>query len=391
MAPRTELVSSAVTFLRDPSVASSPLEKRLEFLKSKNLTQEEIDLALSQASGAPPQSPSANQSYYPPPQQYQQPPPGYYPPPYGSQQWPPPPPQEPPKRDWRDLFILATTITGASYTLYLLANRYIKPLIAPPTPPQLQQDKESIDEQFTRAFALLDTLTEDTATLKSAEEARTKRLDTAIADIEVILSDLKAAKQRQEDDARRMEAEMKNIRDSLPRSIENVKDASERQLKDLSTELSSLKSLMLNRMPSQSTQSYGSPMPARIPQNTYHPTNRTNSSTGAVPTTQTQTQTQPQSQTQSESIPAPTPGAASNPTGVNNASTIPAFAAPTPSGSSSGPSNAAAPKPSTMNLGYGAGKVSIPAWQLAAQNKKDEAASAPVSDGADAVAALQAS
>lgn len=393
MAPRTELVTSAVTFLRDPSVASSPLEKRLEFLKSKNLTQEEIDIALSQASGASPQSPPTNQPYYPPPQQYQQPPPGYYPPPYGSQ-WPPAPPQEPPKRDWRDLFILATTMTGASYTLYVLANRYIKPLIAPPTPPQLQQDKESIDEQFTRAFALLDTLTEDTATLKAAEEARTKRLDTAISDIETVLSDLKAAKQRQEDDARRMEAEMKNIRDSLPRSIDNVKDGSERQLKDLSSELASLKSLMLNRMPSASTPSYQSPsLPNRIPASTYHPANRPNSNTN-VPT-QSQPQPQPQTQPTEASIPNATPGISSNPTGVNGPSTMPAFATPaTGSTGSASAASVASSKPGTMNLGYGsAGKVSIPAWQLAAQNKKDEAASASgtMTDGADAVAALQAS
>lgn len=385
MAPRTELVTSAVTFLRDPSVASSPLEKRLEFLKSKNLTQEEIDLAISQAGGVSPQGSSTNQPYYPPPQQYQQPPPGYYPPPYGSQ-WPPAPPQEPPKRDWRDLFILATTITGASYTLYLLANRYIKPLIAPPTPPQLQQDKESIDEQFTRAFALLDTLTEDTATLKAAEEARTKRLDTAIADIETILTDLKAAKQRQEDDARRMEAEMKNIRESLPRSIDNVKEGSERQLKDLSGELASLKSLMLNRMPSSSAPSYGPPsgMPARMPASTYHPPNRANSNTN-IPT---------QSQS-TEPLATPTPGISSNPTGVNNASTMPAFATPSSSsGNATNTPNVNSPKPGTMNLGYGsAGKVSIPAWQLAAQSKKDEAANASgtMTDGADAVAALQAS
>lgn len=174
MAPRQELVASAVNFLQDPAVASAAVEKRIEFLQSKNLTQEEIDLALSQSSGAPPPPPNApNQAYYPP-QQYQTPPPGYgYPPPYG--QWPQQPPPEPPKRDWRDYFIMATVVGGASYGLYVLANRYIRPLIAPPTPPQLEQDKAAIDEQFSKAFALLDTLSEDTTKLKDAEEERTKK------------------------------------------------------------------------------------------------------------------------------------------------------------------------------------------------------------------------
>lgn len=385
MAPRTDLVSSAVNFLRDPSVASSPLEKRLEFLKSKNLTQEEIDLALSQASGAG-SPPPVNQPYYPPPQQYQQqPPPGYYPPPYG-QQWHHSAPPEPPKRDWRDFFILATTITSASYGLYLLANRYIKPLIAPPTPPQLEQDKASIDEQFTRAFALLDTLTEDTTALKNAEEERTKRLDGAIQNIETILSDIKAAKQRQDNDARRMEVEMKTLRDSLPRSLENVKDASDRQLKDLSNELSSLKSLMLNRMPTSSTYSPG--VSARAPASTYFPPNRANTPAAAT--------------TPATNTADPAPGSSGNVTGVNGAGTLPSFAVPGGSGSSANTTNATGTKSSTINPGYGAGKVSIPAWQLAAQNKKDKeealstsvAATTPAvaaADGADAVAALQAS
>ena len=39
---REDLVSSALTFLSDPNVQVSPLTKRLSFLESKGLTQEEI-------------------------------------------------------------------------------------------------------------------------------------------------------------------------------------------------------------------------------------------------------------------------------------------------------------------------------------------------------------
>lgn len=90
------------TVLQDPSVASSPIEKRVAFLQSKNLTQEEVDLALSRvgedpaaaaaaaaaATGAAPSSqsyPSQQVAYRPPPQSPQ----GYGYPPYG--QWQPPP------------------------------------------------------------------------------------------------------------------------------------------------------------------------------------------------------------------------------------------------------------------------------------------------------------
>ncbi|KAJ9663971.1 peroxisomal membrane protein pex14 [Neophaeococcomyces mojaviensis] len=383
MAPRHDLVSSAVTFLQDPSVASSPVEKRIEFLRSKNLTPEEIDLALSQSSGEAPPPTSTNQAYYPPPQQYRPPPQGYAYPPYG-QQWPQQPPPEPPRRDWRDYFIMATVVGGASYGLYVLANRYIRPLIAPPTPPQLEQDKAAIDEQFNKAFALIDTLTEDTTKLKEAEEARTKRLDTAIADIETIVADLKAANTRREDDSRRMETEIKNMRDSLPRAIDTVKEGSEKQLKELSTELSSLKALMSNRMGSNPSSSYGSASIPRVPKADTVPapySNPSRPSNVGTPTTEV------------------APGSLGNVTGVNGAGTIPSYSMPSTSGTSTPNAGASNAKPATTNLGYGAKNVSIPAWQLAAQNKKDGAAAAgssttngtPTVDGADAVAALQAS
>lgn len=48
---RSELIATAVTFLKDPQVQAAPLSKRLAFLESKGLTQQEIDLALSRSSG----------------------------------------------------------------------------------------------------------------------------------------------------------------------------------------------------------------------------------------------------------------------------------------------------------------------------------------------------
>jgi peroxin-14 len=86
------------TVLQDPSVASSPVEKRVAFLQSKNLTQEEVDLALSRAgedpatAAAAANAASSSQGYssqqvaYRSPQQASQ---GYGYPPYN--QWQPPP------------------------------------------------------------------------------------------------------------------------------------------------------------------------------------------------------------------------------------------------------------------------------------------------------------
>jgi peroxin-14 len=243
---RDELVNSAITFLQDPSTANAPLNKRIQFLQSKNLTQEEIDLALARA-GDEQQPAPQNASYYPPQQQqnpYRRPPPQYGYNPY--MEWQPPPP-ELPKRDWRDWFIMATVVGGASFGLYTLANRYIKPLIAPPTPPQLDQDKAAIDEQFSRAFALLDTLSNDTSALKQAEEARTQRLDSALAEVESVIAELKSASRRREDESRRISEEVRGLKAGIPKAIDSVREGSEKRLKDLGKELGSLKLLMGNR------------------------------------------------------------------------------------------------------------------------------------------------
>lgn len=206
MVIREDLVVSAAKFLQDPSVASSPPENRVAFLKAKNLTPEEITAALARAgfdsSGnagplsygtAPQPSPVAQQQQpfygnpYGQPQQY---------PPYGWQ--PPPPPETLPRRDWRDWFIMATVVGGVGYGLYSMTKRYVYPLVAPPTPDRLEQDKKAIDEQFERAFALVDQLAKDTDELKAAEKERTERLDQALTNLESVITELKTASKRRE-------------------------------------------------------------------------------------------------------------------------------------------------------------------------------------------------
>src|SRR5436190_12448505 len=118
---REDLINSAVSFLQEPSVASAPLDKKIAFLQSKNLTQEEIDISLARAGNPSPVSattanPSAA-SIPPSPYTYARGPPPL--PGYGAYPgyWPPPPPPEVPRRDWRDWFIMATVMGGVGYGL----------------------------------------------------------------------------------------------------------------------------------------------------------------------------------------------------------------------------------------------------------------------------------
>ncbi|KAK3333493.1 peroxisomal membrane anchor protein conserved region-domain-containing protein [Cercophora scortea] len=253
MAIREDLVASAAQFLQDPSVASSPIEKRIAFLQAKNLTQEEVSAALARVGSeiGPPQS------YAPPPtssQAIQQQPPYYaqYPQHQQQQQYPPYAwPQAPPavpRRDWRDWFIMATVVGGVSYGLFNLGKRYVYPLIAPPTPERLEQDKKSIDEQFEKTFALVDQLAKDTETLKAAEQERTERLDTALNELESVIADLKSANRRRDDEAQRVRDDVQNLKESIPRAMNTSKEQTDNRLKELNAELKSLKTLISQRM-----------------------------------------------------------------------------------------------------------------------------------------------
>ncbi|KAL8923989.1 MAG: hypothetical protein Q9208_004273 [Pyrenodesmia sp. 3 TL-2023] len=261
---REDLISSAVSFLQDPSVSGSPLDKRIAFLQSKNLTQEEIDVALaragdisSQAPPPPPFPPLQSRGY--PSQQvtrgtqansYGL---GYGP--YPSGPWAQP--VEPPRRDWRDYFIIATLTSTLGYTLYTLSRRYITPLISPPTRPQIESDKASIDASFTRAFDLIDQLASDTAEIKTREQERTEKLDKSLREVYAVVEELRKAKKRGEMDSDMLKWEVQSLHDLVPKALEGWKKSGDGRLEELSAEVRSVKRMMGARLgntgPSSST------------------------------------------------------------------------------------------------------------------------------------------
>ncbi|KAF6225844.1 hypothetical protein HO133_009846 [Letharia lupina] len=252
--------------LQDPSVAASALDKRIAFLQSKNLTQEEIDVALARAGDG---SHTENAVAPPPPSQYPyqgqqmtRQPAGYGYGPYQGGPWPQAPP-EPPQRDWRDWFIMATVTSGVGYGLYAVAKRYVFPLISPPTPPQLEADKASIDESFNRAFALIEQLTTDTAAIKESESERTEKLDTTLKDVGSVIEDLKAANTRREAESRIIADQVTGLKDMVPKALEGWKANGDAKLEELGQEVQSLKKLLENRV--------GRPSGAPTPTGRGHP------------------------------------------------------------------------------------------------------------------------
>jgi peroxin-14 len=220
-----------------------------------------------------------------------------------------------------------------------LLQRYVYPMIAPPTAPQLEQDKKAIDESFEKAFSLLDQLTKDTETLKNSEQARTERLDTALTEVENVISELKISSRRREEESRRISDEVRGLKDLIPKAMEGQKENTDSRLKELNTELKSLKTLMGQRM-NPSTQQ---------PSNPYSRP----SGIGASTPTGTPSATPSTSNVNSSSVEgvAPKPASVSNGTGTESVASI--------QGRTASPFNSGAP----------AGRAAIPAWQMAAANK----------------------
>jgi peroxin-14 len=246
---------------------------------------------------------------------------------------------------------MATVMGGVGYGLYFTAKRYIAPLIQPPTPPQLEQDKASIDESFKRAFDLLEQLNTDTTALKASEEARTSRLDNALGEVESVLASLKESSKRQGDDNRRIEDDVRGLRDLIPKAMDAQKETTDNRLRELSTELKSLKTLVGNRMsagparPSTPTPSYYGQNQSQSPA----PTPNVNGTSGT---------STPAPQTSS----APAPSEQTNGTSTSEAKGSTTTSTPTTERAA----------PSSYGRASG-GRAAIPAWQMAAQKKSEEA------------------
>lgn len=213
----------------------------------------------------------------------------------------------------------------------LIVKRYVLPLILPPTPPQLASDKASIDESFSRAFALIDQLTSDTASLKSSEAERTEKLDSTLRDVESVISDLKAANIRREAESRILADQVHGLKEMVPKALDGWKASGDGRLEELATELRSLKKLVGNRMGSTNSQP---------------PLNRTYQGISAKDRTYT--------------------GVASIPTMIGGngdlQENLPGSPAPAP--------GVVSPKRENAGGYQSSGKATIPAWQMADAGEK---------------------
>ncbi|RHZ77925.1 hypothetical protein Glove_168g237 [Diversispora epigaea] len=236
---RSELVQSAVNFLQNPQVQSSPLQKRIAFLESKGLTANEIEEAIKLSKGGG-GGDVGNISVVGGVGggQLQQVPASM-----GNMRVAP----VPPKLDWRDFFVAAVLIGGISYAIIEIAKRYIIPLLKTPTANELERDKKSLTDQFTIASETLDVVKADTKSVKKIIDEQSSKVKESLERLDNTLKDLAIQEGKRDTEIKTLKEEIDTIRDLIPKLLEKTKESQAQSLADLQNELKSLKSLIANR------------------------------------------------------------------------------------------------------------------------------------------------
>ncbi|ORY27994.1 peroxisomal membrane anchor protein conserved region-domain-containing protein [Naematelia encephala] len=227
---REDLIRNAVLFLNDPKVRSSNLTSRIQFLESKGLDEAEIQEALRLAasgSGLADVPTYANG--------------------YGHQIVPP----APPRRDWRDLFIMAVISGGVVYGLTALARKYLLPHLQPPSSTSFQSTSAELSAQYDEASTLLKELQEETKRLQEGVEGERERVGKVVEEVEDAVKGVREGEERWRDELREMRTEVEGVRELVPRMIEKHAQSQSLALADLQTELRSLKTLLQSRQSNQ--------------------------------------------------------------------------------------------------------------------------------------------
>lgn len=233
---RKPLFDSAVSFLSDPSVKDAPLTKKIEFLQSKGLTQQEVEVALKESQQAP-QDRSRNVGNNSRSSSFSEPI-------RDSMIYEAVPPPLP-RRDWKDYFIMTTATAGLFYGVYEVTKRYVIPNILPESQSKLDQDKKEIQNQFDKVDKLLEKLENEQSEFKKKEEQKLLELDKTVVDLQACLEQTSHTRNRIEDEFKMMKLEMANLQNKLDTFVMSKKG--DQHLEKINSEFESLKNLIRNR------------------------------------------------------------------------------------------------------------------------------------------------
>lgn len=242
---REDIIESAVRFLADPKVHSSTLAKKISFLESKGLTNEEIEDALARArnsqSGASQnnnsnstdaviQQPRAAATNYAQPMA----------PPSG------PPPR--PHLDWKDYFIAAVMAGGLGYGLYMLAKKYIRPmLLAQDDNRRLEEEKELLVEQNEQTRKQLEVLTESTTRILESLSQQSLKTSEAIEGMTSVMDKISENSAEQNSSSRRLMVILEDLQKEIGLLTNKTKRSGDASIADVQSDIRSLRSLLLSR------------------------------------------------------------------------------------------------------------------------------------------------
>ncbi|GAA5855145.1 hypothetical protein JCM9279_001968 [Rhodotorula babjevae] len=236
---RAQLIASAVSFLRDPATASSPLAQRIAFLESKGLSQPDIELALQQAgsgqSGPAPPYPGARGPYSAAGPHSSSP--------YGANHL------NEFQRDWRDWFIMGVVGGSVGWLAVKLAQKFLVPHLQPPTETDLEASQRALEAKYDEAAELLKTLQESTDAVAASLDEQKRDIEKELDEVRGAVKEMREGEKKRDEWAQSVGRQVDDMVKSLPGLLDKQASAQSTSLADLQTELKSLKSLLIARRP----------------------------------------------------------------------------------------------------------------------------------------------
>ncbi|MDC6274295.1 hypothetical protein PP714_09920 [Lacticaseibacillus paracasei] len=361
---RQEMLDNAVSFLTDPSVADTPMAKKIQFLESKGMSNAEINQALTiaatqqQTHKAPPPAPPIPAGAGVPSTGGGL---GVAPFPYYA----PPPPPAPRSYDWKDYVIMGTTSAGIMYGAYQIVSRYLLPKVIPPSQSKLDEDKESLEREFQRVEAVLEQLEKDQSEFISRQDEKTKLIDEALMEVDAIVKATNEKNLRNEETLKYLKLEVDSIKTTLLKNLEAQKSTISSELKELEEKTDNLISFIDSIDSKKETEGYRQsgteiPRPSPSPPANLLTNNRSTSSVSVPTEPKYELDIPPPS-----SVPSAKDILNENYKSTSSTSLPPPAEVTTTEPSSNIPAWQLA---SAQKSKIGNSDASIPAWQLAAQD-----------------------
>ncbi|GAA5915277.1 peroxisomal membrane protein PEX14 [Sporobolomyces salmoneus] len=238
MGDRASLISSAVSFLRDPSTASSPLAQRIAFLESKGLNQQEIEQALQAANGGPLVMSSHGNAGM-----------GMRGARAGQREF---------ERDWRDWFIMSVVGGGVGWLAVKLAQKFLLPSLQPPSESDLVASQKALEAKYDEAASLLSTLQKSTDQVFDSLDQQRETVERELDEVKKVVEEMREGERRRDEWSKGVQRQVDEMAKNLPTLLEKHSSTQSTSLNDLQSELKSLKSLLIARRPTPSSPSSSS-------------------------------------------------------------------------------------------------------------------------------------